>query len=424
MQIRKGQRLPLTQLAPDYRQNEFFQIQTAIDGLVSEVDFSCFGVDVEQRLSDDRYMTFFNQAETPCGSVSVSLLGNRVNGFNFRLSSLPASIDMLVITAAIDGTETMSAMKSGHLKFFVASNEAAEFAFEGKDFKNEKALMLGELYRKDGEWRFCAVGQGFDGGLDALVKYFGGEVASHQPDISSSDTLQSVKLSLEKKIAKDAPKLVDLAKKATISLEKKQLSNLVARVGLVLDTSGSMTRQFMQGRVQEVINRMLPLAVHFDDDGELDVWAFSMRSLALPPATLKNYGDYINKINGGWRQWGMLSYNNEPEVIRAVLDYYENTHFPVLIIFISDGGVDQNAKIKKLLVEAASKPIFWQFVGIGGRNYGILEKLDTMPGRVVDNCGFFALDDLDSVSEQELYDRLLQEFPAWIADAKSQGIIN
>jgi stress response protein SCP2 len=420
MQLRKGQRLPLEKLLPEDSRNGSFQIQVGMTGLTAEVDFSCFGIDGDQKLSDDRYMTFFNQPKTPCGSVSISLMDNRINGFYFILQSLPASIDRLVITATIDGPETMGLVQSGFLRLVAANSPVAEFAFEGKDFHNEKALILGELYRKDGGWRFCATGQGFNGGLPALVRHFGGEV-NDEPN--ESDAVPA-KLSLEKKVAQAAPKLVDLAKKASISLEKKRLSNVVARVGLVLDTSGSMTGQYKRGRVQDVVNRILPLAVHFDDDGELDVWAFSAKSLALPAATLSNHADYIDTVNGGWRKWGMLSYNNEPEVIRDVLAHYKNTQIPVFVVFISDGGVDQNAKIKKLLTEASAQPIFWQFVGIGGRNYGILEKLDTMPGRAVDNCGFFALDDLDSVSEQELYDRLLHELPAWFAEAKSKGIIN
>lgn len=421
MQIRKGQRLPLAQLLPENLPGGSFQIQVGMTGLTAEVDFSCFGVDGDQKLADDRYMTFFNQPKTPCGSVSISLMNNRINGFYCTLSSLPASIDRLVITATIDGSETMSRVQSGFLRLVAADRPVAEFAFEGKDFHNEKALILGEFYRKDGAWRFCATGQGFDGGLPALVRHFGGEVADEPP--AGTDAAPA-RLSLEKKVAEAAPQLVDLAKKASISLEKKRLTDVVARVGLVLDASGSMTGQYRRGRVQEVVNRILPLAVHFDDDGELDVWAFSAKSLALPAATLSNYADYIDTVNGGWRKWRMLSYNNEPEVIKEVLAHYKDTAMPVFIIFISDGGVDQNAKIKKLLTEASAQPIFWQFVGIGGRNYGILEKLDTMSGRTVDNCGFFALDDLDSLSEQELYDRLLQELPAWFAEAKSKGIIN
>lgn len=72
--------------------------------------------------------------------------------------------------------------------------------------------------------------------------------------------------------------------------------------------------------------------------------------------------------------------------------------------------------------DASALPAFWQFVGIGKAKYGVLEKLDDMDGRVVDNAGFFALDDIDSVSDSELYSRLLSEFPDWHKSAVAAGI--
>jgi hypothetical protein len=49
--------------------------------------------------------------------------------------------------------------------------------------------------------------------------------------------------------------------------------------------------------------------------------------------------------------------------------------------------------------------------------------LDDLAGRVVDNCDFFALDDLHDVTEEALYERLMTEFPRWIRNARSAGII-
>jgi tellurite resistance protein TerA len=60
------------------------------------------------------------------------------------------------------------------LRISAGGAEVARFPFSGSDFAREKAIIAGEIYRK-GEWRFAAVGQGFDGGLDALLKHFGGE---------------------------------------------------------------------------------------------------------------------------------------------------------------------------------------------------------------------------------------------------------
>ena len=420
MEIRRGQRLALTDFAPNAA-TQLIYIGLSVVGFREMPDYACFGVNSDLKLADERYMTFYNQPETPCGGIQQTTpMQGDAAGFLCQLSVLPQAINRLVFTIVSQGDAKMRQMQIGYIRFVVEGQEKARFTFTGSDFQEEQALMLGEVYRKENTWRFNAIGQGFNGGLAALVKHFGGEVA----DDIEAPSVNTSKLSLEKKVAQLAPKLVDLAKKATISLEKRQLSSTIARVGLVLDTSGSMYAQYNNGRVQEVVERVLPLAVHFDDDGALDVWAFSRQSLALPPATLQNYSDYIANTRGGWKNWGLMSINNEPAVIEQVIIHYEQTQLPVFVIFISDGGVSQNAAIKKLLVDAAKLPIFWQFVGIGGRNYGVLEKLDTLSGRIVDNCGFFALDDLNSIDEQTLYERLLNEFPLWLEAAKLKGIIN
>jgi hypothetical protein len=96
---------------------------------------------------------------------------------------------------------------------------------------------------------------------------------------------------------------------------------------------------------------------------------------------------------------------------------------PTYIIFFSDGGVDKTKKISKLLIQCAKAPIFWQFVGLGNSDYGVLQKLDDLRGRVVDNADFFALDDIDSVTDAELYDRLLNEFPGWLKQVRAKGIL-
>ncbi len=96
---------------------------------------------------------------------------------------------------------------------------------------------------------------------------------------------------------------------------------------------------------------------------------------------------------------------------------------PALVVFISDGGVKSSAEIKRLITEASAFPIFWQFVVLGARNYAILEQLDTMAGRTVDNANFFHVDDLHHISDEELYNRLLGEFPAWLNEAKRLGIV-
>lgn len=416
MQISQGQRAPLSSLL----QGQAFSLSIHIQS-PHVVDFVCFGVDAQGKLSDDRYMVFFNQPSTPCNGLNMPENGR----FAINLTKLPTSIDRLVFTASIDGAGAMRDIQAGQFSIQTPSGEVVgSGAFSGNLFADEKAIMVAELYRKNGEWRLASNLQGFNEGLDALVKHFGGEVSTEVP-LTSAPVI-TPKVSLEKKIGEAAPHLVSLAKKAQVSLEKANLTNVQARVVLVLDASGSMNGQYSKGRVQEVVNRLLPLAVHFDNDGALECWAFGAKPLQLTPVTLANHKDFIDTDSDGWRNWNVgQRINNEPKVIEQVIEYCTalKDQTPIYVLFVSDGGIQENRAITRLMVEAAHLPIFWQYVGIGGRGYGILEKLDSMTGRIVDNCGFFALDDLHDISEEQLYDTLMADFPLWLKAATAKGII-
>lgn len=412
IQLTQGQRLPVSSLTS----SRFLHIDIGLRTQGMTVDLACFGLDANGKLSDDRYMVFFNQTSSPCNAV----MQQKGSSFSVSLDQLPASIDKLVFTAAIDGTGILSELGPSQITISDPNHPKARCNFSGSSLDKERAVILAELYRKNGEWRLATVLQGFNDGLEALVHHFGGEVLSPSP------TTLPGSISLEKKVGDAAPELLSLAKKAQVSLEKAKLTDVTARVGLVLDASGSMEMQYQSGRVQEVINRLLPLAVHFDDDGEIDCWAFGEKTQALTPVTLGNYRDFVVKDNGGWLKWRLgIRYNVEYKAIRQVIDHYSQTgdRTPAYVLFISDGGVHQGRKIKEAIIEASRLPIFWQFVGIGGNQYGILEHLDDMDGRLVDNCNFFALDDLHDVSEEELYERLMAEFPEWLKLAANAGVV-
>uniref|UniRef100_A0AAU3I5F6 TerD family protein n=1 Tax=Streptomyces sp. NBC_01393 TaxID=2903851 RepID=A0AAU3I5F6_9ACTN len=144
-------------------------------------DISCFGLDADERLSDDQYFVFFNQPKSP--EESIQLLGAQsgdTESFRVTLDRIPAQIQKLSFTATIDGAGQMSQIAPGYLRVVAGGEEVARYAFSGAEFSTERAVMLGDFYLKD-VWRFAAVGQGFDGGLDALLKNFGGEVAEEEP---------------------------------------------------------------------------------------------------------------------------------------------------------------------------------------------------------------------------------------------------
>ena len=384
----------------------------------AEYDFCCFGVDGNGKLSDDRYMIFYNQKMSPNGEISVEDIPDGAR-YTLKLSAVPDFINRLVFTVSIDGNKTMGEMNSLETKVYQSGAKDIEMTLGGNDFSNEKAVIVMEIYRKD-VWRIGCVASGFDGGLSALLKYFGGEEVVSDP-VQEPVAAEPVKVSLEKKMEK-APELVSLVKPLVFELKKKNLETTVARVGLVLDISGSMVPRFKNGTVQSIVNKTLPLAVQFDDDGELDFWFYGTTARKMDSVNLKNYTVAVPE---DWKHL-MLDLggrNNEPIVMRMVVDEYKDTKIPAYVLFITDGGVNQKREIQNIITEASHLPIFWQFVGVGGKNYGILEKLDTMSGRYVDNAGFFALDDFKKVSNEELYARLLEEFPSWLEEIKKKGMV-
>ncbi len=177
-------------------------------------DVSLFGLDGAGRLSDDAYMVFYNQPSSPEGSIRVA---PRADGGDFTvdLTAVPAGIHRLVVTAAVDGAGTMAQLVQGQVVIRAGGQEVARHTTTGADYTGERALMLFELYRKDGGWRLTVVGQGFDGGMAALVRHFGGEV-DDEPAAAPPPAAPPVPLG---KVTLDKGR-VSLAKNQTVSLAK------------------------------------------------------------------------------------------------------------------------------------------------------------------------------------------------------------
>ena len=204
-----------------------------------------------------------------------------------------------------------------------------------------------------------------------------------------------------------------------VCLTKNDMSGPVSRVAVVLDVSGSMKKAFDSGAVQATLERLLPLAMAFDDDGSMEVWTFDHKFKRYPPMTRVNFYNYIkdNKIeaNGG-------TYYSP--VIGDVGRYFaeeEPARLPTYVIFITDGdNADVNAT-DEAIKHISYLPIFFQFVGIGNTRknaFSYLRKLDEMKGRYVDNANFFAIEDLadaNIMDDAELYAKLLDEYPKWLS---------
>lgn len=231
-------------------------------------------------------------------------------------------------------------------------------------------------------------------------------------------------ISLEK-IQIQAPGLVSLAKTAAVSLEKKGLAGHRAAVYLVLDHSGSMSTHYDVGNVQRLADQSLGLSVNIDDDGTVPVVFFSSSASMPQNVNLSNYAGRVQALHGQER-WGGTNY---APAMQAVISHYQNSGAPdpALVIFQTDGDPQDKAAAEAALKAASKLPLFWSFVGFGDE-LTFLRKLDNLRvgfgGRKVDNASLFETGwDPTVVTDQELYDGIMHEYPKWLTEARRAGIL-
>lgn len=204
--------------------------------------------------------------------------------------------------------------------------------------------------------------------------------------------------------------LIDMSKGSKIDMTKH-----VARVALVMDYSGSMDDLFNNGSVQKTVSRLLPIALRFDDNGELESWLFSDDCEQLKSVTEKNYSNYVKKV---MKKSGMYMGGTEyAPVLNEVVTYYKDVYpsdVPAFVIFITDGDNGDPYETDKIIRELSKYNIFVQFIGIGRRRFNYLKKLDDLDGRDADNTGFTAVEDMDKMTDEELYTEILRQYKDWL----------
>lgn len=427
-ELARGQRLKLSELLSA---DEPFRIEFVLE-VAFTCDFACFGLDKAGKLAGDPYMVFFNQLATPCGALRLSLAGAKAT-FDLKLADLPAHIERLVFTGAIEDGSVWSSLKTGAAKLTQGGTEKGSYIFIGSDFGAVKALLFAEVYRKDGIWRYASMGQGFNGGLAALLQHFGGQAAQESAAVAVPPL--SVRLgksvSLEKVLEQQAPKLVSLAKSAGVTLEKKGLREHRAKVCFVLDVSGSMLQLFKRGVVQQLADRLLALACWLDDDRSVDTFLFDSRAIDAGPISLDNVDGQVQRLVDHHKLGGGTDYAPVIDMVRRFYGYggtrscaAATTALPVYVLFVTDGGCSDKRESEKAMRDAAFEPIFWQFVGVGGARFAFLEKLDDLKGRYIDNADFNEVNDPSSLAGADLYELLMKEYPGWVKEATRLNLLH
>ncbi|MFK0170385.1 vWA domain-containing protein [Streptomyces sp. NPDC090306] len=246
--------------------------------------------------------------------------------------------------------------------------------------------------------------------------------------IETNRTERTSAVSLSK-VRERAPDLVNLYKSAGAGVRRHGLEGVRAAVYLVLDRSGSMRPYYADGTVQHLAEQVLTLSAHLDDDGTVPVVFFSTDVDGSTDLRLGGHRGRINKLHENLGHMGRTNYH---WAMDAVIDHYidSGSDAPALVIFQTDGGPTSRPAAERYLCKSARLPLFWQFIGFGDpadNEFAFLRKLDSLAvpaHRVVDNAGFFHAGRSPlTVDDDVLFDRLLQEFPDWLAAARTAGIV-
>ena len=190
----------------------------------------------------------------------------------------------------------------------------------------------------------------------------------------------------------------------------------------MLDVSGSSRSLFRSGAYQVLIDRFVAAALLFDDNGTLDTWLFDHRLHEAEAITMANREGWTDRQLARKDIWGMTEYAKPIDKIADGLS--RGGRMPTYVAFITDGANHDKRDTTKAIQRASGLPAFFQFMAIGKANdFPFLQRLDELTGREIDNAGFFAINDPQGISDDEFYDKVMIEFPAWLEAARRAGIL-
>ena len=156
----------------------------ATDGADFDLDASAFLLAANDKVRGETDFIFYNQTRSPEGSVEHT--GDNRTGegdgddeaVKINLAKVPADVQKIAITVTIHDAESrgqnFGQVQNAFIRVVNDQTNVEIVRFDlNEDYSTETAMIFGELYRHNGEWKFRAVGQGYNGGLRAMCGQYG-----------------------------------------------------------------------------------------------------------------------------------------------------------------------------------------------------------------------------------------------------------
>jgi tellurite resistance protein TerA len=180
-----------------------------------EIDMSAFLVTASGKVRSDEDMCFYGQKSVEQGAVSLASSQTGQTLFDLDLSRLPAAIEKIVFTATIhENRATFGALRE--ITYQTTAGPQGAIPCAGRD---ESAMLIAEVYLRNGQWKIRTIGQGFVGGLLALAMHMGVDIAD--TPAPAPVPVQPSKTPVVKKAPPVSLKKISLTKEnRTVSLKK------------------------------------------------------------------------------------------------------------------------------------------------------------------------------------------------------------
>ena len=183
--LKKGQRISLEKVAPSLVAGFIglgWDINATDTGTDFDLDASVFLLGANEKLVSDQHFIFYNNLVSPDSENSVKLLGdNRTGegdgddeGVIVDLRKVPADVEKIVVTVTIyeaaKRKQNFGQVTNAYIRLVDVQTKDEVLRYDlSEDFSIETAVVMTELYRNGDEWKLNAVGNGFEGGLQALL---------------------------------------------------------------------------------------------------------------------------------------------------------------------------------------------------------------------------------------------------------------
>jgi tellurium resistance protein TerD len=189
--LSKGQKVNLTKGNPGLKNIMVglgWDVNAYDSGSDFDLDAAAFMLGAGGKCPTDKEFIFYGNLSH--ASESVTHMGDNLTGEGegddeqilVDLSKVPADIERIAFTATIYEAETrrqnFGQVSNAYIRLVDESTGEELIRYDlGEDFSIETAVVVGELYKNNGEWKFNAIGSGFQGGLAALCGHYGIDVA-------------------------------------------------------------------------------------------------------------------------------------------------------------------------------------------------------------------------------------------------------